>query len=165
MSVTQGYWPHTDNEGERMAESEKTRAQRWMDLLGEDGFRPRLEVNGEEPERSCIAFRAEGLTYHLYLHEGDRTFFNFTLCYRLGTYAMAPDFAVLAAANEENFEAKVAKLTVNLQDRSVTVAIEGFCDVLPTTKVLERMVDQCRHSADRFFNRLKDTGRPVPLAS
>ena len=54
-----------------------------------------------------------------------------TLCYRLGTYAMAPDFAVLAAANEENHEAKVAKLTV------------------------ERTVDQCRYSADRFFDRLK----------
>ena len=44
---------------------------------------------------------------------------------------MAPDFAVLAAANEENHEAKVAKLTV------------------------ERTVDQCRYSADRFFDRLK----------
>ena len=89
-----------------MAESEKALRERWMDLLGEDGFRPHL-----------------------------------TVCYRLGTYAMAPDFAVLAAANEENHEAKVAKLTV------------------------ERMVDQCRYSADRFFNRLKGSARPMPLAS
>ena len=165
MSVPPRYSVHTSTGGDQMAESEKTMRERWMDLLGEDGFRPHLEVNDEEPERCRIAFRAEGLTYHLYLHNGDTTFFNFTLCYRLGTYAMAPDFAVLAAANEENHEAKVAKLTVNLQDRSVTIGMEGFCEVLPTTTILERMVDQCRYSADRFFNRVKSSARTMPLAS
>lgn len=148
-----------------MAETEKTMRERWMDLLAEDGFRPRMEVNDEEPERCRIAFKAEGLTYHLYLQDADKSFFNLTLCYRLGVYATAPDFAVLAAANDENYEAKVAKLTVNLQDRSVTIGMEGFCEVLPTTTILERMVDQCRCSADRFFNRLKDAAKPLTLAS
>lgn len=148
-----------------MAETGMTMRERWMDLLAEDGFRPRMEINDEEPERCRIAFKAEGLTYHLYLQESDQFFFNLTLCYRLGLYATVPDFAVLAAANEENHEAKVSKLTVNLEDRSVTVAMEGFCEVLPSTTILERMVDQCRYSADRFFNRIKASAKPLPLAS
>jgi hypothetical protein len=147
-----------------MAETQKTMREGWIDLLAEDGFRPRLEVNDEEPERCRIAFKAEGLTYHLYLDDRDLGFSNLTLCYRLGTYATAPDFAVLAAANDENHEAKAAKVTVDLTDRSITVSIETFSEVFPTTTVLERMVNQCRYSADRFFNRLKDSARPLPLA-
>jgi hypothetical protein len=148
-----------------MTETEKMMRERWSDLLAEDGFRPHLEVNDEEPERCRIAFKSEGLTYHLYLDDRDQGFSNLTLCYRLGLYATVPDFAVLAAANEENHQAKAAKMTVDLSDRSVTVSIETFSEVLPSTTVLERMVDQCRYSADRFFNRLKESARPLPLAS
>jgi len=38
-----------------MAEIATTLAQRWIDLLAEEGFRPHLEVNEAEPERMMCA--------------------------------------------------------------------------------------------------------------
>ena len=148
-----------------MAESEKTLRERWMDLLGEDGFRPHLEVNDEEPERCRIAFKSEGVKHLLYLDDRDPNFFTLSLWYVLGKHAAAPDLALLAAANDESRRAKVTKVTVDLDDRSATFNIEGFSEALPSTELFERMVNQCSYSADRFFKRLSEAGRPVPLAS
>ena len=148
-----------------MAESEKTLRERWMDLLGEDGFRPHLEVNVEEPAQCRIAFKSEGVKYLLYLDDRDPTFFTLSVGYVLGNHASAPDFAVLAAANDESKQAKVTKVTVDLEDRSASFNIEGFSEALPSTEVFGRMVGQCSYSADRFFRRLSESSRSVPLAS
>jgi len=148
-----------------MAESEKTRAQRWMDLLGEDGFRPRLEVNDEHPEQMRICFKSEGTKYLLFLDERDATFFNLSLSYNLGEVAGAGDYALLNAANEENRHAKGTKVTVDLEGRSAYFNIEGFGEAPPSSALFERMVGQCGYSADRFFSRLRETTKPVSLAS
>ncbi len=145
-----------------MAERERTLRERWMDLLGEDGFRPHLEVNDEEPAQCRIAFKSEGVKYLLYLDDRDPTFFTLSVGYVLGNHASAPDFAVLAAANDES---KQAKVTLDLEDRSASFNIEGFSEALPSTEVFERMVGQCSYSADRFFGRLSESSRSVPLAS
>jgi hypothetical protein len=148
-----------------MATSEKTLKQRWMDLLAEEGYRPHLEEDETDPGRSNIAFKAEGVRFILYLHDRDPAFYNLTLTYRLGSYATTPDFALLAAANEENWEAKVAKAIVSLQNRSASFNIEVFGEELPSVAVLERMIRQLDESADRFFSRLKESAKPVVLAS
>ncbi len=165
MSVPPGYWVHTHTGGDRMTESDKTQAQRWMDLLGEDGFRPRLEVNDEHPEQLCIYFKSEGTKYLLFLDDRDATFFNLSLCYNLGEVAGAGDFALLNAANEENRHAKGTKVTVDLEDRVAYFNIEGFGEAPPSPEMFERMVGQCSYSADCFFSTLRKSTKPVPLAS
>jgi hypothetical protein len=148
-----------------MAESEKTLRERWMDLLGEDGYRPHLELNDDEPAHCRIAFKSEGVKLLLYLDDKDPTFFNLTLTYVLGKFAFAPDFALLAAANQECKRSKGTKVMVDLEDRSASFHIEAFGEELPTTAMFERMVEQCSYSADGFFQRLAESARPVTLAS
>jgi hypothetical protein len=148
-----------------MAESEKTLAQRWMDLLGEDGYRPRLELNQEEPERSRIFFKSEGTKFNLYLDDRDPTFFNLSLSYVLGDHSGASDLVLLGAANEENRRAKVTKVTLDLDERSACFSMEGFGEEVPSEAMFERMVRQCSNSADRFFTRLREAKRPVTLVS
>jgi hypothetical protein len=148
-----------------MAKTENNLRERWMDLLGEDGFRPHLEANEQEPARCRIAFKSEGARYELYLDDRDPTFFNLSLAYVLGKHASAPDFAVLAAANDESRRAKATKVTVDLEERYATFSIEGFSEAPPSTEVFERMIGQCSSSADCFFKRLSESSRPVPLAS
>ncbi len=148
-----------------MATSQKSLRARWMDLLGEDGYRPHLEEDDDEPERFRIVFKSEGVRHVVYLHDKDPAFFNLSLTYRLGDYATAPDFALLAAANAENWEAKVTKVTVNLEARSAFFSFEGFCDELPSSELLGRMIRQASYSADRYFKRLKYSAKPVMLAS
>jgi hypothetical protein len=148
-----------------MATSEKTLKQRWMDLFAEEGYRPHLEEDETDPERSSIAFKAEGVQFTLYLHDRDPGFYNLSLTYRLGNYTTTPDFALLAAANEENWEAKVTKAIISLQNRSASFNIEAFSEELPSVAVLERMIKQLDESADRFFGRLKESAKPVVLAS
>jgi hypothetical protein len=148
-----------------MAESEKTLAQRWMDLFGEEGYRPHLELHDEHPERSRICFKAEGIKYLLYLDEKDPTFFNLSLSYELGLHAGVPDFLLLKAAGDESRETKGTKVNVDLEERSASFNLEWFSEALPTPKMLERMVRQLVYSSDRFFTRLRGAKRPVVLAS
>ena len=90
---------------------ENALAKRWMDFLAAEGFRPSLELNEDNTERSRLRFKAEGKKYSLYLDEEDPTFVHLELAYNLGD---GRDLDQLArTANEVNESLKGAKTTVD----------------------------------------------------
>jgi hypothetical protein len=146
------------------AELEQSLSQRWLDLLAAEGYRPQLHTNDLEPSRTRLYFKSAGEPHFLYLDARDPLFFQLSLKFRLADDD-APDFALLAAANERNRLTKATKVSVDLQGREACFDVEGFLDGPPSGAVLERMISQCRLAADRFFALLRRSGRPVPLAS
>jgi hypothetical protein len=138
-------------------------SQRWLDLLTGEGYRPRVQANERDPGRMRLLFESAGEAHYLYLHDEDPGFFRLSLRFRLGDRP-APDFALLAAANEQNREAKATKVTVDLEGRSACFDIEGFVEAPPPAALLERMLGQCAFAADRFFARLDGSAGPAPLA-
>jgi hypothetical protein len=143
-----------------MEENESSLRQRWLDFLAEEGYRPHLEINDEQPERARLAFKVEGLRYTLYLDEGDPTFFNLVLCYRLGDLTDEPE-VLLAAANALTRQTKGTKVWVDQEDRSANFNYEWFAEDVPSSRLFERLISQCRYAVDGFFEKAREMAKPV----
>lgn len=152
----------TVNRGKR-AVPESGAAKRWMDFLAEEGYRPALDVNPEQPRHSALAFMCEGRRLLLFVHEDDPSYFQLTLAYDTQGLA-ADDVALLRAANTVNDDAKVVKVIVDRDHGAAYFQIEAFADALPSPAVLRRSLSQLRHAADAFFERLPAFSRPQARA-
>jgi hypothetical protein len=127
-------------------------AARWMDFLAAEGFRPALELNEDNTERSRLRFKAEGKKYSLYLDEEDPTFVHLELAYNLG---VGRDLDQLSrTANEVNESLKGAKTTVDADASTARFHLEWFQEELPSLALLERCLSQLATAAGRYFERL-----------
>lgn len=146
-----------------MGTNEKTFKEQWLDFLAEEGYRPHLEVNEDQPERCRIAFKVEGVRYALYLDEQDPTFFNLILSYRLGDVTDEPEI-LLEAANALTRQIKGTKVWVDQEDRSAYFNYEWFGEALPSPELFARLVSQCGCAADGFFEKAREMAKPLVVA-
>ncbi len=144
------------------SDGSRTLAQRWNDLLSEEGYRPRLEPIPDEPGRAMIFFKEGGVRRRLVLDEADAVFYNFALGYDLDD-GLPGGAVLLEIANALNTELKAVKVTVDLEGRTANFAVEGFGVELPDGAVLARIFAQGRHASDVFFERARAV-RKIALA-
>ncbi len=137
-------------------------AAKWMDLLGEEGYRPHHEVNEEDTARCRVAFKVEGLRYYLYLDEKDPTFFFLSLSYVLGDLPDEPEL-LLEAAGAATRQLKGTKVWVDQEARAVYSNYEWFAEELPSSKLLERLLSQVSNGADTFFEKAREMAKPVEV--
>jgi hypothetical protein len=123
-----------------------TLAARYLDLLSDEGYRPKLEQTGERTSR--LAFKAEGRKFVLLVDDDDEAFFALGLAYGLGEFDAA---AATSRANEVNDQLKVVKAIVSAQDRCVRFLVEMFLEAPATMPLLERSMSALRNAAASFF--------------
>lgn len=132
---------------------------RWLDLLTEEGYRPKAEQREEAPHQWRVNFKQEGVAFGVYLDEQDPDYTQLELAYSLDP-AVAPLAALLAAANLVNSETKAVKVTVSPEGNAAWFMMEWFSDTIPTPKILDRLVSQARHGASEFFEKRKELSHP-----
>ncbi len=138
-------------------------ADRNLELLAEEGYRPRLERHPEQPHLARVEFRAQGAKFSIFLDEEDPGFFQLSLAFDLGARSLGAT-ALLAAANHLNDQVKAVKATV---DRDANVArfhYEAFVEGPPSSEVLDRSMFQLRRASDDFFERIRSVEAPTALA-
>jgi hypothetical protein len=127
-------------------------AKRWMDLLGNEGYRPVSEVNEDNPAWSRLQFRAEGKTYMVLVDENDPTFHHVQLAYDLRD-RHAPG-ALARAANHVSQRMKGAKATVDDDASSVRFHLEWFQEEFPSATLLDRILSQLATAASEYLEKL-----------
>ena len=126
--------------------TEVTLATRYLDLLSEEGYRPKLG-----PTHGCpvITFKHEGDEFLLFVDEDHETFFHLGIAYDLGPIDVP---TALDRANQLNEELKVVKVTIAAEDRSVRFHVEAFLDQAPARmEQVERSLGALSNAAERFF--------------
>jgi hypothetical protein len=122
-------------------------ASRYLESLGEEGYRPRLESSDDR--RSIIGFKSEGLELLLFVDEDDDSFFHLGSAYQLGETDLE---SALSRANELDEELKVVKITIAPEDRSVRFHVESFVEEAPPgAEHVERAVGAIRNAVSLFF--------------
>ena len=126
-------------------------AAAFLDVLAEEGYRPKVDGDREDERSSCIAFKAEGTTYLLFAYEDDPEYLRLGVSYDLGDGR--DDTAALAAvANQVNEQVKGVKAVLSTDDRSVRFSVETFLTGQRVTGALiERALGALRKAADDFF--------------
>jgi len=121
-------------------------AERYLDLLAEEGYRPKLE--GSSDVHAVISFKSEGESFMVFVDEDDESFLHVGSFYELGK--IEADSA-LSLANELNEQLKVIKITVSPQDNAVRFHVESFLDEAPAMSHIELAVSSLREAAVEFF--------------
>jgi hypothetical protein len=127
-------------------------ARSYLDLLAEEGYRPKRERCGETS--GVITFKSEGDGYILLVDGDDSQFFHLATAYALD--ALAPTEA-LERANRLNDQAKAVKVTVHPEEGAVRFHIEAFVGQPVDLEVFERSLGAIKNAATLFF-------RPAPRA-
>lgn len=122
-------------------------ASRYVDLLSEEGYRPRIASEDEGP--TVIHFKSDGEAFLLLVEDEDPSFFHLASAYDLGDVDLA---AAMSRANDLSEELKGVKVTVWAPDRSLRLHVEAFLDEPPVSlAVLERGLGAIRNAAHKFF--------------
>jgi hypothetical protein len=128
----------------------RTLARRYLDLLADEGYRPTVASDGDEP--TVLSFKSEGEMYLLLVDESDQQFFHLATAWDLGDADLA---LATSRANELNEELKGVKLTVWAPEKSVRLHVECFVDEAPASMaVIERSLAALRLGTSRFFEPL-----------
>jgi hypothetical protein len=135
-----------------MAESgnAKKGAERYLEFLAEEGYRPRIDANGN------VAFKCEGRSYVIMIDEKDEMFFY--LVYR-DFWPIESDeelVRVMDAALAVIADTKVVKL-FPMGDTNTWAAIELFCYPPETfTAVFERCLKALRDAVEKFVAKMQE---------
>jgi hypothetical protein len=138
-------------------------ADRYLELLANEGYRPKLERHPEQPHLARVEFKAEGAKFNVFLDEEDPGFFQLSLAFDLGARNL-DDTALLAAANHLNDEMKAVKVTVDRDANLARFHYEAFVEGPPSSEILERSMFQLRRASDDFFERIRSVEAPTALA-
>lgn len=136
-----------------MADSEKAMkgAERYLDLLAEEGYRPRIDAYGD------VGFKCEGKTYFIEIYDKDEVFFR--LVY--------PNFWPIAS-KEELSRVKETALAVTAGNRVVKIFPLGgtntwaeivmFCSPPQTftAVVFDRCLSALRNAVREFIARMQE---------
>ena len=135
-------------------------AQRWIEFLAEEGYRPRLEAQEARPGQSLIRFKAEGTSFIAFAEESDPDFFHLAAAF--DTAEEDIDVPVLLlTANDVNNEAKVVKTIVATEEKGVHFHVESFLGgTRLTPEYVERAMFQLHHAVEVFFSRVRPTHAP-----
>ena len=125
-------------------------AQKYLELLSTEGYRPDLEGDEGSPR---IVFKAEGASFRMILDEEDPEFFGLTLGYGVPE---GHEFGRLTGlANELNDRWKVVKATIHPDGDAVRFAFEIFTGDAVSPGLLERAIRALRLVAEEFFEELR----------
>lgn len=130
----------------RKTKAAGTLAERYFDLLSEEGYRPKLEPTGDRT--STVAFKAEGQAFVLLVDEDDEDFFAIGLAYGLGDVDPA---AAMNRAHELIDQLKVVKVVVAPETRGVRFLVEVFLEAPATMRLVDRALAALRNTARAFF--------------
>jgi hypothetical protein len=137
-----------------MAASEKAQkgkkgAERYLEFLAEEGYRPRIDADGD------VCFKCEGGNYYIEIDEDDEEFFRLV-------YPGFWDFS----SDEELSRVKEAALAVTAENKVIKIypvgdttsaAIELFCSPPETfTDVFYRCLDNLRNGVERFIAKMEE---------
>lgn len=126
-------------------------AAAFLDVLAEEGYRPKLDRDCSDENTSCIAFKSERTTYLLFAYEDDPEYLRVGVSYDLGE---GPDdaAALAALANRVNDQVKGVKTVLAPDDHSVRFVVETFLTGQRVSGALvERALGALRKAADDFF--------------
>lgn len=143
----------TARRGKRMASI----GEKYVELLANEGYRPKLEADDESVE---ILFKSEGAGYRLGLDRDDAEFFALSLCY--GVDEAVPVEQLLAIANDMNERWKVVKVTVQPTGEAVRFQYEAFGQL--TAETLERALSILRTTSHAFFKEVRERAEPKAQA-
>ena len=134
--------------------AKKTRvnlAARYLDVLSEEGYRPKLETTDDN--HAVIVFNSERESFLLFVDEDDESFFHLGSGYELGELDIP---AALNRANELNEQLKVVKVTVAPEERAVRFHLESFLgEAPPKMDHVKRAVSAVRNAAAKFFEPIR----------
>ena len=125
-----------------------TLAARYLELLADEGYRPKLDGTETGDRNLVIRFKLEGQKFVVLVDEDDEGFFALGLSYDLGDVDLA---TAKDRANELNEQLKAVKVIVSAQDRCVRFHVEAFLESPATLPVLERSMVALRNAAASFF--------------
>lgn len=126
-------------------------AAAFLDVLADEGYRPKLDRDRSDENASCIAFKAEGTTFLLLAYEDDPEYLRLGVSYDLGEGRDDPA-ALAALANEVNDQVKGVKVVLAPEDRAVRFVVETFlAGQRVTGALLERALGALRKAAGDFF--------------
>jgi len=135
-----------------------TRHDLYMEFLAEEGFRPKLDEDGD------ITFRFEGKTFLIFRSHGDE------LLFRLGALWIWPieneeeRQRVLLAANDATAQLKVAKVYPMNDDVWVTVELL-FEQPEQVRGVFPRALALCQAGVEHFNRKMRELSQePVAQA-
>jgi hypothetical protein len=125
-----------------------TLAARYLELLSDEGYRPKLDDTEAGDRNPVIRFKSEGQKFVVLVDEDDEGFFALGLSYELGDVDLV---TAKDRANELNEQLKAVKVIVSADDRCVRCHVEAFLDAPATVPVLERSIGALRNAAASFF--------------
>jgi hypothetical protein len=120
--------------------------RRYLDLLAEEGYRPKLE--GATDLHTIISFKSEGEAFMIFVDEDDEAFLHVGSFYELGEVDID---SALCFANDLNERLKAVKVTIAPDDGAARFYVETYLDDAPAVKHIERAVDLLRGAALEFF--------------
>lgn len=126
-------------------------ADAYVDILAEEGYRPKIERGESDDTSTVIHFKSEGIRYRLFAYEDDPEYFRLGVSYDLGE---GPHDAALLAriANDVNDRLKGVKAVLGLDQNGVRFVVESFLTGQKVTAALvERATSALRSAADDFF--------------
>jgi hypothetical protein len=131
----------------------KTLEKRYLDFLGDEGYRPKADPDTDDLDFRLITFKSEGSTFLLFVYEDDPDYFNVGFSFDLGEAAR--DAAALASlALDVNGQVKGVKCTLAPDDNAVRFQVESFlCGSKVSHALLTRSLDALRHAAAAFFEK------------
>ncbi len=136
----------------------RTVLQAYLDLLAEEGYRPRAE-GAQGDKNPLVVFKAQGTSFLLFVDEEDPSYF------RLGVYYLLPpgdhDTLRLAElANDQNSRWKGVKTVLELEDRGgVRFVVETFLTGPATRELFGRSMGALASVSDEFFGALRPPER------
>jgi hypothetical protein len=121
----------------------------YMELLFAEGYRPTKDDDG-----TYIYFKAEGKRYGLQLFEGDTSYIRLTSYWDFDDETS--NEIAFRAANEVNQLFKVAKASVDPEDRDVLFSWEAlYEEAAHAAPFVGRALHQLGSCASTFFERVK----------
>ncbi len=131
----------------------KTLEKRYLDFLGDEGYRPRADPDTDDLDFRVITFKSEGSTFLLFVYEDGPDYFNVGFSFDLGDAAKDPA-ALASLALDVNGQVKGVKCTLAPEDNAVRFQAESFlCGSKVSHALLKRSLDALRHAASTFFEK------------
>lgn len=148
--------PGTGESGRTDTATPRTVLDAYLELLGEEGYRPRAD--GSDGESTLVTFKAQGTRFLLFAYEDDPTYFRLGVHYDLPP---GPRDALRLAelANDQNTRWKGVKTVLDLEDGSVRFVVETFLTGPATGDLLERTIRALGSVSDEFFGALRPPER------
>jgi hypothetical protein len=134
-----------------------TRTDIYMEFLAEEGFRPKLDEDGD------ITFRCEGKTFLIFRSHGDEQLFRLGALWIWPIESEEERQRALVAAAETTAQLKVVKVFPMNDDIWATVELL-FEEPGQVRAVFPRALALCQAGVEQFGSKMRESAVPEPIA-